>query len=556
MYRIVATIFVLLVGTMVSAQNLVPNPSFEENNNCPQGLSGIAFSKTYSNFPTVKAWSSPVKNSTPDYYTGCIASGLGVKVPLNIKGYQQPRTGDAYAGIIVYNQFTTSTSHYYSEYLYCKLNTKLVAGATYNVSFYVSATYPGLSTDIYCAIDRIGAYFSDTVFYTETNDYLVSQYHVKSTPGVPLDDTGNWVEISGSYTAHGGEEYMVIGNLDDQSNFNVKDFFPDQPSIYKQSYYYIDDVSVIRKPECDTFYSKRDTFFCHHDSLVLTSNAVGANSYTWGQGQSTGSITVYEPGVYWCTATSDTCDYYVDSFVVKTQLSEQINKKDSTICLYDSLTIQLRSTALSGERFTWNTGATTAAIDIKDTGRYWCRAVESCIVYNDTFTIDHKPFDHKVDIGNDTILCKGIEHALGIDMGVGVQYDWSNGSDSCCIVPTTSGQYELTITDGCTVYSDDVVIKIDECIECIFIPTAFTPNNDGRNDVLRAYDKCGTTKFELQIFNRWGEVVFETDNITTGWDGVYKNARAEVGAYFYLIRYSTSISNEQKVLKGNITLIR
>ncbi len=556
MSRIITAI-IMLVGLNVSAQNLVPNPSFEDYNQCPQVLSTMPFSKTYSNFVTVKDWSNPVKNSTPDYYNRCANFSSGVDVPLNGKGYQEPLTGDAYAGIIAYNQFSNPTGHYYSEHIYCKLKSKLIAGVTYNVSFYVSATYHPLATDSYCALDRLGAYFSDTIFYTEVNDHLVAPYHIKSTQGIPIDDTSSWTKISGEYTAHGGEEYMVIGNMDDNSNLQVKDYFPNTPSLYKQCYYYIDDVSVIRKPHCDTLYSKIDTFFCHNDSLVLTSSALGANSYTWNQGQSSNKVTVYAPGVYWCRATSDTCDYYVDSFVVKSFVSVlEGKKKDTVICLYDSLTFTLNATATSADRYVWSTGDTTVSIAIKDTGTYWCRSIQDCVLYQDTFKFTHTSFDHTVDLGADTIICNGETYTIGKEIFEEVEYIWNTGEGVCCITPDKSGKYQLTVTDGCTKYEDEVLLEFDNCINCILIPSAFSPNQDGMNDQYRAFTRCGLKEYELLIYNRWGEQVYRTTNITSGWDGQYKGQRAEVGVYYYLVKYKFNSSDEMKTNKGNLTLIR
>lgn len=87
------------------------------------------------------------------------------------------------------------------------------------------------------------------------------------------------------------------------------------------------------------------------------------------------------------------------------------------------------------------------------------------------------------------------------------------------------------------------------------LPTAFTPNGDGVNDVLYLLGTRDVKTMTMQIWNRWGERVFYSTDITKGWDGYYKSGEAPTGVYAYSISYTT-ILDEAKSLKGNITLVR
>lgn len=89
----------------------------------------------------------------------------------------------------------------------------------------------------------------------------------------------------------------------------------------------------------------------------------------------------------------------------------------------------------------------------------------------------------------------------------------------------------------------------------LLIPNAFSPNGDGRNDLFEILNFDNQTLIEFKVFNRWGTVVFKTENPKKGWDGTYKNILQPVGTYGYVIRilYPEGI---EETYKGTVTLIR
>jgi gliding motility-associated-like protein len=90
-----------------------------------------------------------------------------------------------------------------------------------------------------------------------------------------------------------------------------------------------------------------------------------------------------------------------------------------------------------------------------------------------------------------------------------------------------------------------------------FIPDAFTPNNDGKNDKARILFKGDLTLKLFSIFNRFGEVVFTTNDINDGWDGIYNGELQDIGTYNYYIKaICGNSSNNEVEYKGTITLIR
>lgn len=120
--------------------------------------------------------------------------------------------------------------------------------------------------------------------------------------------------------------------------------------------------------------------------------------------------------------------------------------------------------------------------------------------------------------------------------------------------PDTTTMYYLAVTDinGCTSI-DSVLVTVDETTGW-YLPNAFTPDGNSVNDVLYFYG-TGVKEFILQVFDRWGEKVFETTDMKVGWDGVYKGKAALAGVYAYQLTI-TFISTKVEQVKGNLNLIR
>ena len=152
-------------------------------------------------------------------------------------------------------------------------------------------------------------------------------------------------------------------------------------------------------------------------------------------------------------------------------------------------------------------------------------------------------------------------------------YSWAPATDLCCTScsnpatcpdpvasPMATTTYTLTTTDarGCTA-SDTITIFVD--INCeLFVPNAFSPNGDGKNDYLAVRGLC-IKDIDFKIFNRWGNVVFATQDpkITTdqtkGWNGSFEGKAMDPGVFFYTL-HVTLLDNTTKTITGDITLVR
>jgi len=226
MKKLFFKIIILLVTEYCQAQNLVPNPSFEDSTNCPY----------YWPPNSATPWFN-ANIATPDYFTNDTSicgyhwingqfSGQTTGI-----GHQLPRTGNAYSGFYV--QLTPTR-----EYIETKLNDTLIAGQTYLVSFYVSR-----AESFNLAADKIGAYFSDTAIVVNDYHHIQVIPQVENTNGNIISDTTNWVNIQGTFIANGTETYLIIGNFRDDALTLVDTIITNSPNGYG-AYYFIDDVSV------------------------------------------------------------------------------------------------------------------------------------------------------------------------------------------------------------------------------------------------------------------------------------------------------------------------
>lgn len=197
----------LLFPVLLNAQNLVPNPGFETQTSCP----------LVSEITKAPPWNSP-SIGTPDLFNSTCPQQ-------NVLA----RTGIGSSGIFVISSFPNSR-----EYLQARLTSPLQTGQTYCVEFYVKRS------NYKYASDRFGVYFSiDSVRLNQTNP-LPFTPQVQHQLGNFIRSTSTWTKISGSFTASGGESFIIIGNFFDDAN-TAKDSVGSGSSV---GYYSIDDVSV------------------------------------------------------------------------------------------------------------------------------------------------------------------------------------------------------------------------------------------------------------------------------------------------------------------------
>jgi hypothetical protein len=258
--KVLYLFFALHISIYISSQNVVPNCSFENYTTCSYGL---------------------IDNATPwcsinpcSYLNTCISDTVhsipSQSLSPGYPSYQIPHSGNAYASF----GFIWPTITANSRYPHVKLTDTLKAGKIYCVTYYVS-----LWNDCKYSADKMGALLTATPFNcTVTSQNLYTGYtpQVVSPTGYLYNDTLNWQEVSGSFTAVGNEAYLTIGN-----------FFPNAAHTYSLSYpngvrllaeYYLDDVSV---EEVEIAKTRNDTLIMQGDSAIIGNNLNEAALFSW-----------------------------------------------------------------------------------------------------------------------------------------------------------------------------------------------------------------------------------------------------------------------------------
>ncbi len=214
---------------------------------------------------------------------------------------------------------------------------------------------------------------------------------------------------------------------------------------------------------------------------------------------------------------------------------------DTTIC---AATINLLLDVQNNNtynRFAWTSSdVTLSAADTLRTlritrpGTYTITITNKCNTANKTIVVKQGEVP-TVDLGGDLFVCRNISLTLTAGSNPTYSYLWSPTNETTAtITASIAGTYTATVTsaDGCK--ASDQINLIDSCPPVIWLPTAFTPNAAAPNDVYRPYLE-GFKYMNLRIYNRWGEKVFETEDLNGYWDGQYKNAPAMEGPYVALV---------------------
>jgi gliding motility-associated-like protein len=343
------------------------------------------------------------------------------------------------------------------------------------------------------------------------------------------------------------------------SNTSITLCINDQQTAYVGNDFAIDDISFqqvctvkdsiyIAIATKDTTYTHSDTTFCinSQEPVFIIDAPAGYTSYLWNTGSAATSIQV-GPGIYHVYAYKG-CNVRIDTIHVSVINAPQVYLGADTI-LCTGQNIVLGSPEAGGASYLWNTGSTDSSITVTDSGTYILTVSISGCSTSDTISISQltKP---SVNLGRDTALCTGEAITLSVPTTPAL---WSNGTTGQSITVSDAGTYWVTETNYCGATTDSIKIDVGLCN--IWFPSAFSPDGDGHNDIIRVVGNLQFYRdFSLSIYNRWGERVFNTTNIYQGWDGKLNGVPQDMNTYFYMINYT--LEGQKHLMKGDFELIR
>jgi gliding motility-associated-like protein len=301
-----------------------------------------------------------------------------------------------------------------------------------------------------------------------------------------------------------------------------------------------------------------DTLLCPKQVFTLNATTAGATAYDWSTGATTPQINVTNPADYWVFVTVNGCQI-TDSVLVTYRGDRPLDFHDTAICQGSTLTLNAdfgtgtyNWQSIPPQRDDQNqTGQSTYYV--YKAGKYSITATVGQCIYTDTLTVS---FDDSLKVRlntTDTTLCKGEDFRLLV-AGNADTYAWQDSSREESFQVAESGAYRVVAQNGCGKDTLSAVVNLTACACQLSMPTAFTPNGDGHNDVFRPLHACDMAQFQLAVYDRFGDLVFRSENPMVGWDGTYKGRQVTPDTFVWMVRYF-SIDTKQSIFKKGTVLV-
>lgn len=297
-----------------------------------------------------------------------------------------------------------------------------------------------------------------------------------------------------------------------------------------------------------------DVAVCPGQNVQLEVEPDGG-TVVWSDGAVTNTISVSKPGDYWVTVTKNGC-------IVKDTVSV-INKGnigldlgiDKDICAGGS--VILNATNDGAISYLWNDGTTNPVKEVNKPGKYTVTVLDKyCnMTASDSINVTVAGIQ-AFTLGKDTTICEGQVLTLNVSPGSGNSIKWQDGTTTSWYVVTKPGYYTATISNDCGAMTEGITVKYKACTEQTTMVNAFTPNGDGNNDFFKPGVNGAMIDYELNVFNRWGVLIYSSKEVGTGWDGRFKGALVDEGTYLWIVNYRKASGGQKLTLRGNVTVIK
>lgn len=300
---------------------------------------------------------------------------------------------------------------------------------------------------------------------------------------------------------------------------------------------------------------------CEQDTLRISSS-VSALSYLWrlnGSPISTDSTYLFP-----LSTTNQSGIYSLDVIAqggCPSSAMKQVNILNNLLTkqiptyeiLCDGDDLQIDAANAPATQFLWNDGVISPQRTFNAAGTYILVSSDGLCKRSDTLVIEtlNSPM---LPLLKDTVICFTDSVLLDATTQDVDQYLWSNGNTSPAIYVLAPGLYTVEASNACGTDVQDVLVNVEECSQEVFVPNAFTPDNNGRNDVLKAKAYFRLEAFEFHVYDRWGNELFVSKEILKGWDGFYKGIKSVPGVYGWKMKYTRNGKSFQR--KGTVLLIR
>lgn len=310
----------------------------------------------------------------------------------------------------------------------------------------------------------------------------------------------------------------------------------------------------------------------HADGSIITNTTGGTTPYSfnWGGAGTSADLLNLNGGSYSLTVTDNNGCSLTDNFTVTELPGVSLSGTPVNVLCFPLQNGYITLNATSSFiplQFSWSNGASTQNVSSLDTGAYsvvvtdahGCSASDVYHIGNDSaFSIDATPAISNIDLGQHvTLNVQPIGSSFGSVL-------WTPSYALDCVdcistiaSPLESITYHVTCTDvnGCIAY-DTVRVNVTPKY-VVFVPNVFTPNGDGTNDYFEVFgNKEAWKQFNVVVFNRIGEKVYESNDMNFKWDGMYKGILQNPAVFVYLVKVVYIDNYSEKLFKGSVTLLR
>lgn len=302
-------------------------------------------------------------------------------------------------------------------------------------------------------------------------------------------------------------------------------------------------VPVIRKNNLHTVSHRQ---LCRSGARSIYAADTSGWQYQWQNGSTGFTLQTDTPGRFWVTYMSAPCNSHTDTIYVSFS-NDSVSVSEQTICTNEKYYFNGRELTASGtytDTFTSRDGCDSIVML-----RLTLLPAPEAVIH---FTNPSTPCigDAIAFSGTGASACEWFINHQQAGKGIQVSITLNAKENHISLIATAA--------NGCS-DTAHTVLQARECCD-ILLPDAFTPNGDGLNDYFAPVISkgCASGPYLLQVFNRWGELVFINDGTPSspGWDGNYKGQPAAQGVYFYLIRYELGLDKNSNTRKGDVTLLR
>lgn len=173
-------------------------------------------------------------------------------------------------------------------------------------------------------------------------------------------------------------------------------------------------------------------------------------------------------------------------------------------------------------------------------------------IFRTTLSLNLPP---QLNLPDSVEICHGSEYTIVAGSCSDCEYSWSDGSVSNSITVNLEGVYQVTVSKGACSVADSVKVKTCD----LFLPNVFTPNKDNVNENFDPVYTGTLNSYHVLIFNRWGQQLYESNDVKKGWDGTFEGRNCPCGVYYYIVEYSLGTepgSEKPRVKRGSISILR